>query len=110
MIKLKTITINAPNYNPYYNDPICEGLNNLSICQKWSKVELDYEGFVKKVNEYKEKNKETISKNPNTEIQNNKFDFFDIYNKYYWPTFVGMICLLILLIILWIKQNKKNRL
>lgn len=110
IMKLRSITINTPSFNPYYNDPVCKGFNNLSICQKWAKVELGYEDFAARVNKYKEQNKEVISTNPNVKDDNDEFDFFDIYNKYYWPTFIGMICLLILLIVLWIKQNKKNRL
>lgn len=106
----RSITVFIPKQNPYYKDSVCEGVSNLTICQKWSKVDISYDEFVSRVNEYKEQQKDTINEIPIKENENNNFNFLDIYNKYYWPTFIGMISLLVLLIILWIRQNKKNKL
>lgn len=46
--------VTLPGYNPYYSDPICNGINS-SICQKWVNINYDYETFVKEVNKIKEK-------------------------------------------------------
>lgn len=107
----RTITINIPNYNPYYEDDVCRNAREYKLCKKWvSNNEISYDEFVSKVTEYKKQQGEVIADNSTEENGINGFTFLDIYNKYYWPTFVGMICSLILLILLWIKQNKKNRL
>lgn len=110
MDRFRTITINVPSKNPYYNDSICENAKEYKLCQKWENVNVSYEEFTNKVNEYIKQKQTKPNDNPIIENNKNNFDFFEIYNKYYWPTFIGMICLLILLIILWIKQNKKNKL
>lgn len=107
---LRTITINIPSFNKYYSDPKCNDARNLNICQKWAKVDLLYDEFIKKVDDYKEKQKENMNVPSDKKEENNDIDFLALYNKYYWPTFAGMICLLILLVILWIRENKKNRL
>ncbi len=106
----RTITINIPNYNPYYSDEVCKNTREYKLCQKWTTIDMSYEEFVSKVTKYKKKQQEVIDDNPISENATNNFNFLDIYDKYYWPTFIGLICLLILLIILWIRQNKKNRL
>lgn len=106
--KFRIITVNIPNKNPYYNDAICLNAKDYSLCQKWTTIDISYEEFVQKVNDYIKKN-EDIKKDNNT-IETKKFDFFTFYQKYYWPTFIGMICILILLLILWFKENKKNKL
>jgi len=51
---LYTIRVNLPDYNPYYDDIICEGVNNYIYCTKWYKHNLNYEQFVAKVNSYKQ--------------------------------------------------------
>lgn len=107
---IRGITINMPSINNYYNDEVCNNASEYKLCQKWSKVDMSYDEFVSKVTEYKKQQSEINDDNPNIENKDESFNFFDIYNKYYWPTFIGMICLLILLIILWIRQNKKNKL
>ena len=51
---LYTTRVSFPSYNPYYKDEVCKGIENYSLCQKWSSQPLSYENFLKKVNEYKE--------------------------------------------------------
>lgn len=51
--------ITPPGYNPYYRDPVCNGVD-ASICQKWVKVTYDYNTFVNEVNKYKNKNNDII--------------------------------------------------
>ena len=45
--------VNLPYYNSYYNDPVCNGAENYKLCQKWNKVDLSYDDFVKNVEAYK---------------------------------------------------------
>lgn len=50
---LYTARVSFPSYNQYYKDQVCEGIENFSLCQKWSSQNLSYESFLNKVNEYK---------------------------------------------------------
>lgn len=106
--KIRTITINTPYYNKYYSDPICEKAKNYSLCQKWVQNDLNYEQFTAKVNEYIKQN--TVKPNDNPVVDDDEFDFLDFYHKYYWPLLIGLMVIFIILIIIWIKQNKKNKL
>lgn len=104
----RTITINIPTKNPFYGDKICDNAKEYSLCQKWANVNISYDEFVTKVNEYVE-NKSKTNNDNKTNIEK-KYDFFDFYEKYYWPAFISMICILGILVYLWIKENKKNKL
>ena len=108
---LRKVTVNIPKINKFYNDEVCKGISDYLLCQKFNDLNLEYDEFLNKVNNYKarkniKKDNETISNEKNE----NNFDFLKLYNKLYWPTFIGLICILILLIILWKKENKKNKL
>lgn len=107
--RFRTITINIPKINPYYNDEICNEAKSYSLCQKFTEVNLNYDEFVQSVRDYiKNNNRQNIDINQNDNTKT--FNFFKFYNKYYWPTFIGMILILVVIIILWIKENKKNKL
>ena len=108
--KIRTITVNVPNKNPYYGDEVCNHAKDYSLCQKWTTVNMTHDEFVKKVNKYVEDSKNTNKGNNDINSNEQKFNFFEFYEKYYWPTFIGMICILGLLIFLWVKENKKNKL
>lgn len=51
---LYTIRINLPSYNMFYKDDLCKGIENYSLCQKWSSNYLGYNEFEKKVKAYKD--------------------------------------------------------
>lgn len=106
--KFRIITVNIPNKNPFYDDEVCLNARDYSLCQKWATVNITHDEFVQKVNDYIKKNNNT--KKDTNSVDTKKFDFFTFYQKYYWPTFIGMICILSLLIFLWAKENKKNKL
>jgi hypothetical protein len=54
-----TLRIQLPTYNKFYNDPICSGIENYSLCNKWSTHNLTYEKFIQNVTNYKESLKTT---------------------------------------------------
>ena len=39
------IYVTTPYFNPYYNDPICEGVS-YKYCNKWQKNDLSYDEFI----------------------------------------------------------------
>ena len=51
---LTTIRLNLPSYNSYYKDEACKGIENYSLCQKWSSHNLSYEKFLERVTAYKD--------------------------------------------------------
>lgn len=102
--KFRIITVNIPNKNPYYNDAICLNAKDYSLCQKWTTIDISYEEFVQKVNDYIKKN-EDIKKDNNT-IETKKFDFFTFYKNiiadFYWNDLY-----FILLLFYGLKKTKK---
>lgn len=110
MDKFRVITINVPRINPYYQDDICSEIKEYSLCQKFTPVNLSYDEFVKKINKYKEMNKQREVIKVDNVSEDSYFIFLKFYNKYYWPMFIFVICIFVLLVILWKKESKKNRL
>lgn len=111
----RTITISIPNYNPYYNDPVCNNAREYKLCQKWfDSGEISHDEFTNSVSEYikaKKDNNNGEGGNGNlTDPFEFNFDFGKFYKLVYFPSLVVTIILLILLVIFWNKENKKNRL
>lgn len=50
---LYTVRVVLPYYNPYYSDPICDGVSDYIYCQKWYNNNLDYDTFISRVKAYK---------------------------------------------------------
>ena len=96
--------VTTPGYNPYYNDPICTGVNS-SICQKWVNINYDYETFVKEVNKIKEKQKTNIEE-PTTEEVVGFYDYLVNFFINYYFIILPMIIIVCLIII--IKKRDKD--
>lgn len=101
------IYVATPAYNPYYNDPICEGVN-YKYCNKWQRNTLSYEDFVKNVEEYK--NRKSV-----IEVDDNVKGIFDIILEFYINNYYIILPILIVIIIVYIVINsiinrKKNNL
>lgn len=89
--RLYSSYINLPFYNPYYNDSICSGLN-YKYCNKWQKINMTYEEFIKDVTNYK-KSLELSTIDLSKEEIKGFFDYVsEFYIKYYYivlPLFIG---------------------
>lgn len=109
METFKTITINVPAFNPYYKDSICTNAKEFSLCQKNVAVDMSYNDFVEKVSKYINDNKKDDTKTDDVK-KDDFWDFMDFYNKYYWPMFIAVISIFVVIVILWMKENKKNKL
>ena len=101
--RVKTMYVNLPTYNQYYNDPICNNNSN-QLCSKWANTSIyTYEQFIEKVKASKEENK---TQNPTVEEEEKKYSFFDFLEDYY-------IYILLLIIVLGsygiYKLDKKNK-
>lgn len=102
---LYTIRIVLPTYNKYYTDEICKGVENYSLCQKWSTHNLTYEQFVAKVKEYKEKtnnNEEEKEDATKSNLTNYIIDF--LVNYYY----IIILVVLSLVFMIYIIKKREN--
>lgn len=95
--------VTTPSYNPYYNDPICDGLT-YKYCNKWQKNDFTYEEFIKNVEEFK---KEIIIYPEEPEQIKGIFDYIiEFYISYYYV--ILPIIILISLIYIFVNRKKDN--
>lgn len=96
--------VTFPGYNPYYKDPVCQGLENYSFCQKWNNYSYSHEQFVEMVNKYKqeEKKQEEI---PKEEVKGFYDYLFLYYSKYYY---IILPILIIICLIIIVRRKKKE--
>lgn len=93
--------VTTPSYNPYYTNPICNGIS-YKYCNKWQKNDFTYEEFIKNVEEYKKTlDKETIIKEDIKGI----FDYIiDFYISYYYI----VLPIIIIVSLFYILINRKK--
>lgn len=93
-----------PSYNPYYNDPLCDGLN-IKLCDKWVSINYTKDEFESLINEYK--NRETNSISNDTEYNESLADkIVNFYVKYYIYILLSVIISCTIIIIV---TRKKDR-
>lgn len=88
--------VTLPAYNSYYKDPICDGLSDYKLCNKWLKTDMSYEEFIKEVTDYKN----SLNQPDKTETKDNGelnpiLEF--IYQYYY--IFIALFVIAIIYII-----------
>lgn len=89
---LRTIVVVLPKYNSYYDDEICQGIEDYSLCQKWSTHNLSYTEFVKKINIYKESLKKDNPVIIQDEDDSSIFDLIlQFLIKYYYIPLIVLI-------------------
>lgn len=93
---LRTITVNIPKYNYYSEREECNGISKeeLDVCDKWYKYELNETTFLKKINEYKKAQEENKDNNNQSKIQiifNNIVNFLKSYFIYI-IIFIVIVC------------------
>lgn len=48
-----TKTVSLPNYNPYYSDPLCKGIETYELCKKFTPLKItSYADFKQRVQQY----------------------------------------------------------
>lgn len=84
-------TISLPKYNPYYNDKSCEGLEQYSLCQKWSgysKSKKEFENEIKNLKETKNTANDD-SKDNNTKEE--KVSLYKLLIEYWYILLLALI-------------------
>ena len=74
--------VTLPAYNSFYKDPLCEGISDYKLCNKWYKTNVTYDEFVKEVTEYKKslEKVEEVKKSDN----NNVNPIIEFVMQYYY--------------------------
>jgi len=94
-----------PPFNKYYKDPLCQGRENIPICFRWQKVDLEYEEFKQKMEQYE---REQEKNDENEERTVDIFSLFDFVKKNYYYLFYGFFLVLIFLIYKKLKKKKDD--
>lgn len=107
-IKLGTKYYKFPQYNIYYEDPLCLKNKNFSLCQKWQKVTYSYYEFKNKIEEYnKIVENENLDEEQNIEYQKTILDkFVEFYTRYYYILLGGIIIVCAVAMVI---SSRKNR-
>ena len=85
--RLRTIYINLPYLNKYYQEEVCKNNTN-SLCSKWANTNnYTKEQFIKEVT--KEKKEETIE--PESEPEVKRFSFLEFLGDFYIPILLFII-------------------
>ena len=95
-----------PTYNIYYNDPICVGASEYSLCQKWVNKLYSYEQFKEAVSNYKDSLDKPYEKIETT----NEDGLFDIIIKFYVKYYFIILPLIIIvcLSVIIVERNKNK--
>ncbi len=107
--KVRTIHVKFPNYNKYYKNELCNGIEKYKLCQKWQEVNISLDKFEKQVDEYKESIKPSIEEQPEeteTLLQKVRYYLIKIYTSYY---FIFLPFIIISLVIIIYKLDQKDR-
>ena len=97
--QLVTRYVTLPKYNIYYGDPICNGIEDYTLCQKWGSFNINnYDAYQLQIEKYKASliKKEKNTKTEETTKINEKF--VDFFLKYYAFIFTGIIVICLIII------------
>lgn len=104
---LLTKFVDLPQYNKYYGDSICSGIEDYVLCQRWGSFKVkDYEEYVSNINAYKESLK-VIEEKPVIEKEIGLLEkIYDILVEYYY---VGLILIIVVCLTIIIVKSKKDK-
>ena len=107
-IKLGTKYYKFPQYNIYYEDPLCLENKNFSLCQKWQRVTYSYSEFKNKIDEYTRViENEQEGEEEYVEYQKTTLDkFVEFYTNYYYILLSGIIIVCVVVMVI---SSRKNR-
>ena len=105
---LSTIRVTFEHYNDYYLSPLCEGIEEYSLCQRNYSGKIESESwFVEQVKKYKA----SLEKQEEPEKEKNIIEEITKYlaeNPHIIVIAIVVILLIIVIIVIKIKENKKK--
>lgn len=100
--------VSLPNYNRRVNDPLCEGIEEFNLCQKWGTVNVSYSDFERRTSEYREQkgleNPNEQEEIPQESMKNKIINFIGEYYIY----LVAAVAIIVLMIVA-IKTKAEER-
>lgn len=105
---VKRFTITLPRYNIYSEDPLCEGITGeqLSVCGTWYNYSIDYNTFVKRIEQYKKDLNKIDENNKKKEKEKKVEEIKEFFEEYYLYMIFGI--LVIICIIAFVIYRKKR--
>lgn len=93
--KIGTLYVTTPTYNPYYKLSVCDDAKEFELCQKWVSHSLSRSEFIKKVNEYKNKEEviDTSIANKTISVIDLTMSFIRMYGIY---ILIGIVVIIII--------------
>ena len=105
---LSTVRVTFEHYNDYYLSPLCEGIEEFSLCQRNYSGKIESESwFVEQVEKYKA----SLEKQEEPEKDKNIIEEITKYlakNSYIIVITIVVILLIIVIVVIKIKENKKK--
>ena len=105
---LKRTNLKISKYNPYSEDPLCDGIEEFVLCQETYDKDIDYDTFVSRVNTYKNQKAEAKSETNNGPKENKVLEYIED-NLLKIIIIVIFIVLVAVTTILTIQSSKKSR-
>lgn len=104
---LFTQYINLPIYNKYSSDPLCQGIEEYSLCHTFLQTNITYEEFVEKVTAYKNKKDKEPEDDKNKILEKTSWDKFLDFMLSYGLYIVALLAVLVAFVSR--KRSKKNQ-
>lgn len=103
---LNKLFVEVPNYNKFYTDSLCLGIENYKYCQKWFGTKITYDEFQRGVTEYRN----SLKQDKQEEDDNYKSIYEYIMEFYlaYWFIILPVIIVVCLLGI-FLKKKQENK-
>lgn len=76
--------VTLPSYNKYYKDPLCEGLGEYKICQKWANYNASREQFEIEARSIEKKYVRVEDGNKPEEVKGFYDYLWELYETYYY--------------------------
>lgn len=106
--KLSVKSVSLPYYNRYYDDDLCDGIEDYNLCQRWINYNGTYTYFKEQVQNYRYS---LISKNDNNDIVIKKSfltKLIEYFTSYYY--IILPLSIMIFVGVLYLIKFIKNRL
>jgi len=104
---LLTKFVDLPQYNIYYGDLVCKGIEDYDLCQRWGKFKkLSYDDYIKAINAYKKsliKDEEIVIPKEKEPIINK---IISIFINYYHVFLISIIIICLSIIMYLSKKDK----
>lgn len=102
------IKVTTPNYNKYYKDPLCSGIENYSYCQKWSNLgSVSYNEFKRNVENYRKQQEDNNNTDNNVPEDNDTNRIRNFIANNYIYIIIGIVVISGVIVILY-NNKKKN--